>query len=228
MLTNFYIFKKFDFISRKFFKNFEKMDLQNRNILERFIDMSTDDVKKHCLEHSLPYYNLALNVVSDLNMGNMMRTSSLCGCRKFIIYGRRKFDKRSSVGSFNYIDYEQIAGGKPLKSHLDPYDFVIDPIQFKEYIISNNLLPIFIELTPNSKKVDNQILDEIFIVAKKIEKIPTFIYGSEHYGVPQNILELEFPEVYYLKLNQAPPIQSFNVSNCLSIISYKIMELFTH
>ena len=40
----------------------------------------------------------------------LFRSSHLCGARKLIIFGRRKYDKRSCVGFSYYMTFERING----------------------------------------------------------------------------------------------------------------------
>jgi hypothetical protein len=162
----------------------------------------------------------------------MIRSSNLCACKKFIIFGRRHFDKRSAVGSSNYIEIERINGVKNgisnFTTELKKEDYILDENIFIKFIEDNNYLPIFVEQDSNSIIANEENLIDIIKNSIKINKIPLFIYGNEHYGIPKNILDTRnrLTNSYTIELCQMGAMNSFNVSNTLSIITYKTMEAF--
>ena len=56
-----------------------------------------------------------------------------------------------------------------------------------------------------------------------------FIFGNETFGIPKNIMDIrERVEYNYtLELIQKGNVRSYNVSNCASIICYKVFEYIT-
>lgn len=207
-----------------------KLSFQERNIKLSFKDKNHDEIKQLIINDASNYVNLALNIHGELNIGNMIRSSHLAGCKKFVIFGRRKYDKRSCVGVSHYMEIERISGIKnqenTLKEILDKDDYILDENIFYNFIIDNNYLPIFIEQDKNSIQVNDENIKNIIIHSKELNLTPIFIYGNECIGIPKNIIDLQnkFPYSYILELKQKGVLQSYNVSNCLSIISYKVME----
>jgi len=198
-----------------------------RNIKPEFDYLTTDQIQEYSSHNSYPFVILAFNIQSNLNIGSMLRTAHLCGCRKFVIFGRRKYDKRSAVGVYNYIEVERIQGLKnpkeDLTTELSNLDYVFDSDIFVNFIIDNNYIPIFIEQSNGSilavPKNISFILDSILP-----GKIPIFIFGNEGTGIPSNILETrpKFDVSYILELCQCGALQSYNVSSTCAIISYMI------
>ena len=203
-----------------------------KNVITKFKDLSSQEIKRICTENAYNYANLSLNIHSNLNICNMIRSSNLCGCKKFIIFGRRHFDKRSAVGSSNYIEIERINGVKNgisnFTTELKKEDYILDENIFIKFIKDNNYLPIFVEQDSNSIIANEENLIDIIKNSIKINKIPLFIYGNEHYGIPKNILDTRnrLTNSYTIELCQMGAMNSFNVSNTLSIITYKTMEAF--
>jgi tRNA G18 (ribose-2'-O)-methylase SpoU len=203
-----------------------------RNIKVEFETLSTEEVRDYSIKTSFPYVNLALNIQSNLNMGAMLRTSHLCGCRKMVIFGRRSYDKRSAVGVYNYTNVERVLGLKDhnqdLTTVLTKLDYVFDDELFYKYIIENNYIPIFVEQSEHSVKVNPTNISEIFTKIMALGKIPIFIYGNENTGIPKNIMETysKFDTAYILELHQMGAIQSYNVSNACAIISYLVSLYF--
>jgi tRNA G18 (ribose-2'-O)-methylase SpoU len=211
-----------------------------RNIIKKFNNNSDNEIKQIVYDNSLNYINLALNIHSNLNMGNMMRSSHLCGARKLIIFGRRKYDKRSCVGVSHYMTFERINGINNSKvniclnnsdyiDNLNDDDYILDENIFYNFILDNKYLPIFVEQDESSIIANDINIKNIILNSIKLNLTPIFIYGNEHIGIPKNILNLrlKFDKFYTLELKQMGALQSYNVSNCLSILSYKVMEVFT-
>lgn len=208
------------------------------NITDEFRNMSIDDIKKTILERSLPYVIMALNVKDCHNIGNMIRTANLCGARKFIIFGRRKYDARGSVGAQNYIELERIdairnADKRNFDNELtqDDMNTIIDEDIFVEYMNTNNYLPIFIEQDSYNSKIMNDInIESALSYSVMKNKTPCFILGNEGFGIPKNILDTrdKFDCTFTFELKQMGSIRSHNVANCCAIVCYKIMENFTH
>ena len=233
-IYNFFIIKK-NYISKIILETDNKNNNENnneKNVITKFTHIPSEEIKRICKENAYNYANLSLNIHSNLNIGNMIRSSNLCGCKKFIIFGRRHFDKRSAVGSSNYIDLERINGVKNgisnFTTELKKEDYILDENIFIKFIEDNNYLPIFVEQDSNSIIANEDNLTMIIKNAIEIKKMSIFIYGNEHYGIPKNILDTRsrFTNSYTLELYQMGAMKSFNVSNTLSILSYKTMETF--
>ncbi len=64
-----------------------------------------------------PFSVGAINVTGELNIGMMIRSACLLGAENFYIFGRKKFDKRSTVGAEKYINIVQYVFDDPI--HAD-------------------------------------------------------------------------------------------------------------
>jgi tRNA G18 (ribose-2'-O)-methylase SpoU len=207
-------------------------DFLGRNIKKEFDSLTTEEIRDYSIKTSYPYVNLALNIQSNLNMGNMLRTSHLCGCSKVVIFGRRHYDKRSAVGVYNYTNVERISG---LKNHnqdlttlLTDLDYAFDDEIFYKFINENNYLPVFVEQSSDSIIATPSNIHTIITTSKTINKTPIFIYGNEGTGIPVNILNTagRFTNYYILELYQKGALQSYNVSNSCAIVSYLVSLCF--
>ena len=181
---------------------------------------------------SFPYTVCVLNVHGCLNVGAIMRSAHLCGARKMIIFGRRKYDKRSAVGAMHYMTVERVEGmkhdlSKMGKEVLEKEDYDLNPDIFLEYMNSNNYLPVFVEQCEGSVMLNEENITNI--LRNEEELTPCFILGNEQYGVPQNILDLkpQFKRCVSVELQQMGALESFNVSACGSIVLYRVMECYS-
>eukprot|EP01063_Lacrimia_lanifica_P002792 TRINITY_DN11502_c0_g1_i1.p1 TRINITY_DN11502_c0_g1~~TRINITY_DN11502_c0_g1_i1.p1 ORF type:complete len:238 (+),score=86.78 TRINITY_DN11502_c0_g1_i1:56-715(+) len=177
-----------------------------------------------------PYVVCVLNVHGCLNVGAIMRSASLCGCRKVVVFGRRKYDKRSAVGAMHWVEVERVEGmaqdlSKVAKEVLDEDDYALDAEVFFQYMEANELLPVFIEQAPDSLPFTDASVDSIITTPGRT---PCFVFGNEQYGVPENLLALKsrFAHCHSVELAQVGPLESFNVSSCASIVLYRVMERY--
>jgi tRNA G18 (ribose-2'-O)-methylase SpoU len=205
------------------------------NILDEYRIMSPESIKQTVLDKSLPYVIMSMNIKDCHNIGNIIRTSNLCGARKVIVFGRRKYNAKGSVGAHNYTEVDRIDAipDSDYRNFDDEIsqtdaDIMIDERLFVEYINSNNYLPVFIEQDSFSKPATSSNIISIIQRAKTLDKIICFILGNEGFGIPKNILATrpQFELSYTLELKQMGSVRSHNVANCCAILCYKVMECF--
>ncbi|MCS7316890.1 MAG: hypothetical protein NZZ41_01020 [Candidatus Dojkabacteria bacterium] len=163
---------------------------------------------------------ILLNIEGDLNVGVMIRTSSLLGFSKIHILGRPRYDRRSTVGSHVYIDIETSYLMKKDQSDID-YELVY------EYIKERNLFPIIceqggIELSPQTRDfLRNKILQKMLE-----DKTPCIIVGNESSGIPLEFLnKFKNNEGIVVSIPQLGVIRSFNVSSAFSIVAWEICNI---
>ena len=212
------------------------LDIRPLNIAERFRGMTNSEIRDAIVPTQLPYAIMAVNITMCLNIGNMIRTANLCGANKFVLFGRRKYDARGCVGAQNYTPIDKIAAIPDIslinfeEITCDETDDMLDAQVFIDYIHSNCYLPVFMEQDQFSHPATNKNIHSIFIRAKELKRTPLFIFGSESFGIPRNILDVRLSGKidlsYTLELKQRGCVRSFNVANCCSIICYKIMDVF--
>ena len=205
------------------------------NVIDRFKEVSIPEIKKTVNADALPYDVMIMNIRDPRNAGNVIRTCNLCGVRRVVVFGRKKFDKTGSVGAHHYTEVERVCA-IPNSDFLnfetlrmEEADQIIDETIFIEYIKHNNYIPIFIEQTDDAMPATSKNIKEILTEATKLSKIPVFILGNESFGIPMNILGTRtlFPQSHVLQLKQLGCIRSHNVANCCAILCYKIMEEMT-
>ena len=179
-----------------------------------------DLYKNHTLEQNraicqvdrLPFSVGCINVSGELNIGMMIRSACLLGAENFYIFGRKKFDSRSTVGAENYINIVQYS-----------YD---DPMTADEHILA--------ELR-KLNKTHSVILCEHggymlgendFGWAYEERPSPVFIFGSESHGIPKLITDQVasdgYPEYEFERISipQRGVLRSFNVSAAMAIVCW--------
>ena len=170
-------------------------------------------IKKSKLFHC--NYNIGVfNLNGSLNVGNIMRSGCVFGVKTFHIFGKKYYDSRSCVGSNNYVNLKIIND-----IIYDLPDKAIRPKinikKFRDYLIENNLNPIFIEQGGkdlNKFNFNSHICDN-----------PIFIFGNESYGIDLEIINecKDIKGFACISIPQIGVLRSMNVSTSASIILWE-------
>ena len=179
------------------------------NVCDKYKSLIVEDIVKVQKSVSLPYSVGLLSLTGELNIGTSIRSACIFGAKKVIIFGRRRYDKRSTVGASNYIEVERhFALNKDMEFDTN---VVID------YIESNNIYPIFIEQGGiNLSAIDwNWELDRANDCGKEL----VIFFGSEGDGIPTSLLK-HFGRI--VSIEQLGVLRSLNVSSAASIVCYDV------
>jgi tRNA G18 (ribose-2'-O)-methylase SpoU len=168
------------------------------NVADEYKDNTVEENRERCRKDSLPFSIAAMSVAGDLNIGMMMRTASLLGARDFFIFGRKKYDKRSTVGAQNYINV-----------HQSPMDVksLHEACQDTEY------QPVFIEQGGLNLPLTEGEWD-------RMPTKPMFVFGSESDGIPEDIM-YTFPYAPIISIPQHGVLRSYNVAAAMSIVTWE-------
>lgn len=180
------------------------------NVRDDLKQLTAEEIAKINSESAFPYAVCALNLEGDLNIGMMARTSILLGASRFIIYGRRKIDRRSLVGAQNYLPIDRIGGldtdeaGNYVSFETGTFDRVME-----QY----NYLPIFVEQggVPITE-VDWRGISNL--------NTPCFVFGNESTGIPPEMMENKL----VVSVPQIGVLRSFNVSATAAIVLWNYVS----
>jgi len=171
------------------------------NVKDEFQALETAEVKSIAQAQALGYSVALANVTGDLNIGFIVRTAACLCAERVFIFGRRKWDRRSAVGSNVYIPVDAY------QTDTDPFDWD----SMFQTIRINGYLPIVIE----QGGAPLETLADSLIPGVK----PCLIFGAEGSGIPQEHCE---PEIW-LSIDQPGVIRSLNVSSAAAIAMYHTM-----
>jgi len=177
--------------------------IEGKNVHDDIKTLSVEELKASVDSDRLPFDVMAFNLTGDGNIGSIVRSSILHGASKVIVFGRRVYDRRSSVGAENYIDVERIDGFVK-----NTADFSIDA--FKSIIDRNSYFPVFIE------QGGTHLQDFDW-------KVPTgkrmlLVVGNETNGIPNDVMTSVDGNV--VSIPQRGVIRSFNVANAMNIATW--------
>jgi len=192
---------------------------KNLNVHDKYKDLSKEELKNIQKSESIPVHVLLLNLAGDLNIGNMIRTSCVSGIEKVWIFGRRRYDRRSLVGSNNYIEIVSING---FKDDTIEYDTEL----LKEFLEINNFVPIYAEICDKSEKLGKFSWKEKINNIVENNKKPLIVMGNENYGFTEDVIKIfdSVPYSFCVTIPQKGVIRSFNVSNALAIILWDMRK----
>lgn len=84
------------------------MDGQKRNVVDFYRYWTTDAIKADMREKSHNFSVLISNQFNDFNMGTVIRNANAFCAREVIIYGRRQYDRRGTVGAHHYVNLKHV------------------------------------------------------------------------------------------------------------------------
>ena len=170
------------------------------NVKDDLKDKNFSEIQSIARTDSLPFAVCALNVTGDMNIGMMIRTASLMGAERFIIYGHIRYDGRTTVGAHNWLDIVKIDARIPDSIELN-YDNFFPTMEKYDYN------PIFFDTGGISiKNVD----------MSSICHRPCLIFGNEGVGIPPIL----YQNRTVITIPQRGVLRSLNVSSAASIGMY--------
>lgn len=186
------------------------------NVHDQYKTWDVEDIKAEAQAKALPYGVCLMSVTGDLNVGTMVRTAHNFGAERVIVFGRRKYDRRSAVGAEYYTPVVKYGGLND--------DLSMDPTAFIEAMDAYDYIPVFVETGGHEvRHVDWSIYNEH--IWTKHGKKPCFVFGNESRGIDNNILatRVRWEDSYCISVPQLGVMRSFNVAACASIVLYDVV-----
>ena len=129
---------------------------------------------------------LCLNVTGDANLGNMIRTSCLMGCKNFYIAGRKIWDKRYSVGAHHYMNVHHLP--EIYHTTIDTHHNLDCKCGECKTIAVNNLIAFIKEIGMRPVFIEQGGTNALEKTWKMGSTPPIFIYGNESNGIPMSVI----------------------------------------
>lgn len=151
------------------------------NVIDNLKSYTIPEIGDYCAKNSIPASVAMINIGGDFNLSTMIRNANFFGFRSVHYVGKKKWDKRGSVGTYHYTPVYhhkneesfllQCSGRTiiAIENNIPEYDD--KTINLFHYKFLNTLEPIFI-FGEENKGLSNMILDR----ANVILTIPN--YGS--------------------------------------------------
>lgn len=143
-----------------------------RNVIDSMKHMSSDQIRTDLLKKSRPFSVLMEHWAGDFNIGTMIRNSNAFGARKVFYLGKKKYDRRGTVGTHHYVDLQFLPSFDDLEGLLEEerwnivcFENIPGAIDLRDFEWPINPIMVFGE-------EKNGISDEMLNISKCIVKIP--------------------------------------------------------
>ena len=172
------------------------------NVIDNLKDLAIPDIAKYCQDKSIPASVAMINIGGDFNLSTMVRNANFFGFRSVHYVGKKKWDKRGSVGTHHYT---------PMYHHKTEEDFIEShSLSGRTLIAVENNIPQYKDITFDPFSFDFSNVDD-----------PIFIFGEENSGLSEQIL---MSCNYILTIPTYGSVRSLNVGTTSGII----MSFYRH
>lgn len=138
------------------------------NVIDSLKDLSVKQIKAYCSANTIPASVGMINIGGDFNLSTMIRNANFFGFSSVHYVGKKKWDKRGSVGTHHYT---------PLYHHKDEQSFISQCFTRTIIAVENNI--------PEYTHKTVSLFDYKF---NNISE-PIFLFGEENRGLSNTILD---------------------------------------
>lgn len=172
------------------------------NVMTEWQHLSVEELRALAKAKQLPYAVALANITGDLNTGVIIRTACVLGAERVFMFGKKKYDRRSTVGAHNYIEMLHFES----RTEVDPFDWrealqIIRVNGYTPVLIEQGGAPLY-EFDPST-------------VATPV----CLMFGAEEHGIPDDICH---EELCYT-IPQPGILRSLNVSTAAGIAMWHTM-----
>lgn len=168
------------------------------NVHDHLKNKTVSEIQSYYIDSSIPAAAAMMHILGDFNLGSLIRSANFYGFKETIyIGGKKSFDRRSTVGTHNYIPTIHV------KTEDEFINFCLN--KYSMICVENNI-PEY------SHKTISLFDDDVF---EKIENPPIFIFGEEQSGISDSILSACDR---IITIPHYGSVRSLNVGSCASTI----------
>lgn len=168
------------------------------NVIDSLKNNTVEEVKSYYKNRSIDAAAAMLHICGDFNLGSLIRSANFYGFNETIyIGGSKSFDRRSTVGTHNYI----------------PTTHIKTEIEFIQYAIRNySIVCVENNIPMYSYKTKSLFDDDVFY---NLTKFPIFVFGEEQCGISNSMLNAC---ERIITIPCFGTVRSLNVGSCASTI----------
>jgi tRNA G18 (ribose-2'-O)-methylase SpoU len=138
------------------------------NVIDSLKALSIPEIKEHCQKRAMNASIGMVNIEGDFNLSTLVRNANFFGFKSVHYVGKKKWDKRGSVGTHHYT---------PLYHHKNEESFILQSTNRTIISVENNI--------PKHSHKTVSLFDYKF--NNIIE--PIFLFGEENRGLSNYILD---------------------------------------
>tara|TARA_Y100000401_G_scaffold44627_1_gene34141 strand:- start:595 stop:1233 length:639 start_codon:yes stop_codon:yes gene_type:complete len=178
--------------------NQERWSLWKRNVVDKYKSMTDESIRQDLKENSNNVAVCMEHWNGDFNISTLIRNANAFNIEKVYYLGKKKIDRRGSVGTHHYVSI----------NYLD--NDVHDVVKLKDKYT-------FIAIDNNVGKTHK--LHEF--EWNKLEKPPLIFFGEEGCGLSDDILKLAD---YRIEIEQYGSVRSLNVGTASGIVLFECVK----
>jgi tRNA G18 (ribose-2'-O)-methylase SpoU len=175
------------------------------NVIDSLQHLNVDQLIAEQKNRTLPYAVAAINLNGDLNIGMIIRSAVIFGARKMYIFGRGRYDKRTTVGAHNYIETEVI------ESFFE--DEGMRGERFREVVTKDGYTPVYFEQDNDGLSLNS---------LRAITYQPCLTFGNEGFGLSPEFMG---EDAHIISIHQVGIMRSLNVSATAAIACHKMADI---
>ena len=167
--------------------------MDTRNLIDHYKYWNDDAIRADLDDKRFNYSVVCCNIGNDFNIATVIRNANAFLAKEVVIYGNKKYDRRGTVGTHHYTNFNHVRTVDDLQKYLSSFnkevrilgiDNVQDSVNINDY-----------DFYPNIHYV--------------------MIFGQEQIGIPQNVLDM-CDDILYIP--QYGSVRSINVGTASGII----------
>ena len=172
----------------------DRWSLWTRNVIDRYKNWSTESIRRDLQRTANPFAVCMEHWQGDFNISTLIRNANAFNAKKVYYLGKKRFDRRGTVGTHHYVDLSYLG-----VSHSSLVDL---KEEYTIVAIDNNI--------PNTHKLDT--FDWL-----ALEKPPLMVFGEEGTGLTEGTLNIADCAV---EIPQYGSVRSLNVGTSSGIVMY--------
>jgi len=176
----------------------DRWSLWTRNVVDRYKNWSTESIKRDLQRTANPFAVCMEHWQGDFNISTLIRNANAFNAKKVYYLGKKKYDRRGTVGAHHYVDLTYLG-----MSHNSLVDL---KNEYAIVAIDNNV--------PNTHKLGE--FDWL-----SLEKPPLIVFGEEGVGLTDETLKIAD---YSIEIPQYGSVRSLNVGTSSGIVMYDLVQ----
>ncbi len=182
-------------ISEFNFVSGSEVSLENRNVTDFYKRWETEAIRADLDTNRIPMVNICMNLTGEFNKSSVIRANNAFLGKEVWLVGKRKFDKRGSVGAHLYEHVKHAENWEELFEHLIAEGYTIFPV---DNIESGDPKPLYAVDFPEKS---------------------AFLYGEEMLGLSAEAIAACNGEMVYIP--QYGSVRSINVAQAAAVVMYE-------
>lgn len=175
--------------------------METRNLIDHYAYWNHDAICADLDDKRFNYSVVCCNIGNDFNIATVIRNANAFLAKEVVIYGKKKYDRRGTVGTHHYTHFR----------HVRDIDSLSDFFNMSSIRVSDEsrkgIRIVAIDNVADAKDVNSYDFDpDVHYI---------MVFGQEQIGIPQEVLDICDDIVY---IPQYGSVRSINVGCASGII----------